>query len=176
MESPRILKTRNSNITYQIVKKCISSSTTIRPKRSKSKSKSKHKPLENIDAANKLAGNSPLPSPASSHEGLSVSNWESEDSDEELVEIPPQPQPNPDFNILDEYKDKLKDLAQTYQEIIDRNPSLEAQRTNPHPSCDSSSFSSSTSTLSSTSPKRNNRHSQEDISNANLLLLLHMIE
>lgn len=171
MDSPRILKTRNSNITYQVVKKNRSSpSTSIRSKRNNSKSKSKPKPLENIDATNKIAHNSPLSSPASSLEGLSVSDSESEDSDEELVETPSKSQSNSNFNSLDFYKDNMKNLARTYKDIIDRSSFPGAQQTNLHPSRCNPSSSSTCST------KRDNRRSQEDINNANLLLLLRMVE
>ncbi|TEY77305.1 hypothetical protein BOTCAL_0056g00140 [Botryotinia calthae] len=165
MDSPRVLKTRNSNITYQIMKKNrppASSSTSSK----RIGSKSKPKPLENLEVVNKLPPNTGLFSPASSDGSLSVNDSDFEDSDEGLVEVTLQPQskgPNLDF-----YKDKMEDLTKTYKEIIDRRSSPEAQRTS---SCLTHASSSSTS-----SSKRHNRRSQDDISNANLLLLLRMVE
>ncbi|KAF7858525.1 hypothetical protein EAF04_009125 [Stromatinia cepivora] len=166
MDSPRILKTR-SNI-YQIVKKKQSSaSISTRPKRSNSKFKPK--PLENIKAANRLPCDSALSSPASSVESLSANDSEFEDSDEEFVEVPFQPQSN--TNSLDFYNSKMKDLAKTYEEIIDRRSPMAAEQT---PLYLSRRNPSSSSILPST--EKNNRRSREDINNANLLLLLHMVE
>ncbi|TGO36175.1 hypothetical protein BHYA_0133g00170 [Botrytis hyacinthi] len=165
MDFPRVLKTRNSNITYQIMKKnrpSASSSTSSK----RGSSKSKPKPLENLEAANKLPSNTGLFSPASSDENLSTNDSDFEDSDEELVEVTLQPQSR--AHNLDFYKGKMEDLAKTYKEIIDRRSSPEAQQASPYLSQASSS--------STTSSKRHNRRSQDDISNANLLLLLRMVE
>ncbi|APA12307.1 predicted protein [Sclerotinia sclerotiorum 1980 UF-70] len=162
MDSPRILKTR-SNI-YQIAKRSqYSRSTSTRS--SRSNSKSKPKPLENIEAVNKLHCDDALFSPAFSVESASTNDSEFEDSDEELVEVPFHPQSN--SKSLDFYNNKVKDLAKTYKEIIDRRFPMAAEQTPLYLSrCNPSS------TLSST---ENNRRSREDINNANLLLLL-MVE
>ncbi|KAF7896344.1 hypothetical protein EAF00_006358 [Botryotinia globosa] len=165
MDSPRVLKTRNANITYQIVKKnppSASSSTSSK----RGSSKSKPKPLENLEAANKLPSNTGLFSSASSDENLSTNDSDFEDSDEELMEVTLQPQLR--AHNLDFYKGKMEDLAKTYKEIIDRRSSSEAQQASPDMSRPSSSSTSSS--------KRHNRRSQDDINNANLLLLLCMVE
>ena len=107
-----------------------------------------------------------LCSPASSDENLSANDSDFEDSDEELVEVGVHPRSK--AHNLDFYRDKMEDLAKTYKEIIDRRSSPEVQRTSPNLS---HTFASSTSSL-----KRHNRRSQDDISNANLLLLLRMVE
>ncbi|KAF7946349.1 hypothetical protein EAE96_009348 [Botrytis aclada] len=165
MDSPRVLKTRNSNITYQIMKKNRPSMTSsISSKRGSPKSKPK--PLENLEAANKLPSNTGLFSPASSDENLSANDSDFEDSDEELVEVTLQPQSK--AHNLDFYKDKMEDLARTYREIIDRRSSPEVQQASP--------YFSQTSSSSTSSSKRHNRRSQDDVSNANLLLLLRMVE
>ncbi|KAF5869737.1 uncharacterized protein Bfra_010937ia [Botrytis fragariae] len=129
-------------------------------------SKSKPKPLENLGAANKLTSNTGLFSPASSDENLSANDSDFEDSDEELVEVTLQPQSR--AHNLDFYKDKMEDLAKTYKEIIDRRSFPEAQRASP--------YLSRTSSSSSCSSQRHDRPSQDDISHANLLLLLRMVE
>ncbi|KAF7905337.1 uncharacterized protein EAF01_005858 [Botrytis porri] len=162
MDSPRVLKTRNANITYQIMKKSQPSASSSK----RGSSKSKPKPLENLEAAKRLPSNTGLFSPASSDGNLSANGSDSEDSDEELVEITLQPQSK--AHNLDFYKDKMKDLAKTYKEIINRRSSPEAQRASP--SLSRTSFSSTCSS------KRHNQRPQDDMSNANLLLLLRMVE
>ena len=165
MDSPRVLKTRNSNITYQIMKKSRpSASCSTLSKRAGSKSKPK--PLENLEAANNLPSNTGLCSPASSDENLSANDSDFEDSDEELVEVGVHPRSK--AHNVDFYRNKMEDLAKTYKEIIDRRSSPEVQRTSPN--------LSHTSASSTSSLKRHNRRSQDDISNANLLLLLRMVE
>ncbi|TGO23124.1 hypothetical protein BPAE_0143g00220 [Botrytis paeoniae] len=165
MDSPRVLKTRDSNITYHIMKKNrASKSTSTSSKRGSSKSKLK--PLENLEAANKLPSNTGLFSPASSDENLSTNDSDFEDSDEELVEVSLQPESR--AHDLDFYKDKMENLAKTCKEIIDRRSSPEAQQASP--------YLSRTSSSSTSSSERHNRRSQDDISDANLLLLLRMVE
>lgn len=169
MDSSRILKTR-SNI-YQIVRGNRSSaSTSTRPKRSNSKSKPKLKPLQNIEAANKLPSSTGLFSPASSVESLLANDSEYEDSDEEVREVQSLCHSDGVPNDIELYKDRMKDLAKTYQEIIDRQSPSITQQMNPYPSRCSSS------PPSILPMKRNNRRSQEDINDANLLLFLGMIE
>ncbi|KAF7932667.1 uncharacterized protein EAE98_003966 [Botrytis deweyae] len=165
MDSPRVLKTRNSNITYQIMRKNRPSASSSASSKRRS-SKSKPKPLEDLEEANKLPSNTGLFSPASSDENLSANDSDFEDSDEELVEVTLQPQSR--AHNLDFYKDKMEDLAKTYKEIINRRSCPEAQQASP--------YLSRTSSSSSCSSKRHNRRSQDDISNANLLLLLRMVE
>jgi len=174
MDAPRILKTRNSSISYQVIKRNRSSLTSTHLKRSNSKSKPK--PLKHLEAANSLPRESPLFSPALSLESLSVGDSEFEDSDEELVELPSQLQSIPIPNSLDFYKNKMKDLAKNYKEIIDQNSPSEGQKMSHSRCIPSSSSSSSTSTSTSSSTNRTNGRSQEDINNANLLLLLRMVE
>lgn len=169
MDSPRILKTRNSNIIYQVVKKNRSPMTTSTSPKRNSKAKSKPRLLENIEGANKLAWNSPPCSPTSSIESLPVKISDSDDSDEEFVELPLQSQSV--SNTLGYYKDRVKELAKTYKEFIDRSAFPEAQQTNIYPACKPSSRSISPFTL-----EEHNRPSQDDIRNARLLLLLRVVE
>ncbi|CAD6445186.1 e43af2fc-7c1c-4193-b2a5-b2f592e71348-CDS [Sclerotinia trifoliorum] len=169
MDSPRILKTR-SNI-YQIAKKNQHSRPTSTSTRSnKGNSRPKPIPLENFEAVNKLPCDSALFSPASSVDSVSASNSEFEDSEEELVEVPFHAQSN--TKSLDFYNNKMKDLAKTHKEIIDRRSPMAAEQTLLCPSRRNPSPSSS-SILPST--EKSNRRSREDINDANLLLLL-MVE
>ncbi|PQE17195.1 hypothetical protein CJF32_00009039 [Rutstroemia sp. NJR-2017a WRK4] len=165
MEPPRTLRPRNPNVNYQVVKRTRSRSSSTGS--THSKRRSKPKPIEDLDASSSTTTTSPPPlfSPSLSLQKLSVHSSTESDSSTALPSHHLQKPTS--TSSLDFYKRKMKELAETYREIVNRglsssSSSLQTQSSSPSPS--SSSKRNSTS-----------RHSQEDIHNANLLLLLRMI-